>query len=144
MPPIPTEHRERANYKQAQYAPGDYEAIISQRPIAVHGLEHPTKFDAGVFLFRKLLRDAVRGTNPAATPLQFSDWLKSVGGAPNSVCSGNVFDIPVAATVEEEIANRRRVTKAIVTILAESEPLKGEARAAFVSARFEELEQSAQ
>ena len=144
MPPIPTKHRERSNYKQAQYAPGDYEAIISQRPIAVHGLEHPTKFDAGVYLFRKLLRDAVRGTNPAATPLQFADWLRSVGGAPNSVCSGNVFDIPEAATVEEEIANRRRVTKAIVAILAESEPLKGEERASFVSAKLEALEQSAQ
>ncbi len=31
--------RARANYKDAQYAPGDYEAIISQRPIAVHAFD---------------------------------------------------------------------------------------------------------
>ncbi len=48
---IPPNHRERENYKAAQYAPGDYEAIISQRPIAVHALENPTKFDAGLFQF---------------------------------------------------------------------------------------------
>jgi hypothetical protein len=66
MPPIPSDHRARANYKDCQYAPGDYEAIISQRPIAVHALENPTKFDAGLYMFRKLLRDAVRGANPNA------------------------------------------------------------------------------
>ena len=41
MPPIPKHHRERACYKDAQYAPGDYEVINSQRPIAVHALEDP-------------------------------------------------------------------------------------------------------
>ena len=35
LPPIPSDHRARENYKDCQYAPGDYEAIISQRPIAV-------------------------------------------------------------------------------------------------------------
>jgi nitrite reductase/ring-hydroxylating ferredoxin subunit len=142
MPPIPPAHRERPNYKQAQYAPGDYEAIISQRPIAVHALEHPTRFDAGLYLFRKLLRDAVRGSNPAAGPAQFAEWLRSVDGAPNSCCSGNVLDIPEAATVEEEVANRRRVTRSIVNILTESEPLKDAQRTAFVQAKLEELEKS--
>jgi nitrite reductase/ring-hydroxylating ferredoxin subunit len=143
IPPIPPAHRERANYKEAQYAPGDYEAIISQRPIAVHALEHPTKFDAGLYLFRKLLRDAVRGTNAAAGPTQFAEWLRSVDGAPNSCCSGNVLDIPEAATVAEEVANRRRVTRSIVTILTESEPLKGAQRTAFVQERMEALERDA-
>jgi len=35
---------------------------------------------------------------------------------------------------------RRKVTKQIVAILAESEKLKGDARTAFVRERFEELE----
>ena len=141
--PIPTDHRERENYKAAQYAPGDYEAIISQRPIAVHALENPTKFDAGLFLFRKMLRDAVRGTNPAASAQQFAEWFREQGGAPNSYCSGNVFDIPEGATVEEEVAQRRRVAKQIVAILTESDRLKGAERAAYVKAQFEQLEQSA-
>ncbi|MBC7456227.1 MAG: (2Fe-2S)-binding protein, partial [Massilia sp.] len=142
LPPIPGDHRARASYKAAQYAPGDYEAIISQRPVAVHAMEHPTKFDAGVFLFRKMLRDAVRGANPAANPDNFAEWLRSVGGAPNSYCSGNVFEIPEGASVEQEIANRRHVSRQIVAILTESEALKGDGRSAFVREKFDDLERS--
>jgi phenylpropionate dioxygenase-like ring-hydroxylating dioxygenase large terminal subunit len=142
LPPIPANHRERENYKMAQYAPGDYEAIISQRPIAVHALEHPTKFDAGLYQYRKMLRDAVRGNNPAASPQGFAEWFREVAGAPNSYCSGNVFEIQEGATVEEEVRRRRTVTKRIVEILTQSESMKGEERVNFVREQFEELEQS--
>jgi len=138
--PIPTNHRERPGYKAAQYAPGDYEAIISQRPIAVHALENPTKFDAGVFLFRKMLRDAVRGTNPAASAENFAQWLRDQRGSPNSYCSGNVFDIPEGETVEEEVLHRRAVIKRVVAILTESDKLKGAERADFVKEHFDDLE----
>ncbi len=142
LPPIPSNHRERPNYKQAQYAPGDYEAIISQRPIAVHALEHPTRFDAGLYQFRKLLRDAVRGTNPAASARGFAEWLREMAGAPNSYCSGNVFEIAEGETVEEEVKRRRQVLKSVIEILTQSESMTGQARAEFVRGRFDELEGS--
>ena len=142
IPPIPSNHRERACYKEAQYAPGDYEAIISQRPIAVHALENPTKFDAGLYLFRKLLRDAVRGSNPQATAENYLEWLKDFNGAPNSYCSGNVLEIPEGATPEEEVKQRRHVTKQIVSILTASDELKGEEREKFVIDKMNTLEQS--
>jgi nitrite reductase/ring-hydroxylating ferredoxin subunit len=144
LPPIPSDHRARENYKDCQYAPGDYEAIISQRPIAVHALENPTKFDAGVFLFRKLLRDAVRGTNPAAGPQQFAAWLRDNAAAPNSYCTGNVLEVPEGATTEEEVTRRRHVTRQIVAILTESEGMKGRERDGFVRERFDALEKSTQ
>jgi hypothetical protein len=140
---IPSDHRARPNYKMAQYAPGDYEAIISQRPIAIHALENPTKFDAGPYLFRKILRDAVRGSNAAASAEAFSEWLKDFNGAPNSYCSGNVFELPIGATTEEEVAQRRFVAKGVITILTESEQYKGEERSNFVKQKMEELEQTA-
>lgn len=141
--PIPAHHRERAGYKMAQYAPGDYEAIISQRPIAIHALENPTKFDAGPYLFRKMLRDAIRGVNPGASAEAFSAWLKGIQGAPNSYCSGSVFDIPVAATTELEVAQRRFVAKAVIAIITESEGFTGQQRSDFVKAKMDELEQTA-
>lgn len=53
------------SYDEAQRAPGDWEALTSQRPIAVHALENPGASDVGVYMFRKLLRDALHGkTNP--------------------------------------------------------------------------------
>jgi len=56
-----TRHR---SYDEKQRAPGDYEAMTSQRPVALHHLEHPGKSDVGVYLCRQLLRDAVRGKTP--------------------------------------------------------------------------------
>ena len=49
------------SYDEAQRAPGDWEALTSQRPIAVHALENPGASDVGVYMFRKLLRDALHG-----------------------------------------------------------------------------------
>ncbi|HQU02678.1 MAG TPA: hypothetical protein PLI12_09535, partial [Acetobacteraceae bacterium] len=121
LPPIPPNHRERAIYKEAQYAPGDYEAIISQRPIAVHALENPTKFDAGLYMFRKLLRDAVRGTNKQAAPENFVEWLRAMDGAPNSYCSGHVLEVPQAEKLEQEVINRRRIARGIVNLLTETD-----------------------
>lgn len=144
LPPIPDNHREREGYKDAQYAPGDYEAIISQRPIAVHALEHPTKFDSGVYLFRKMLREALRGSNPAAGIDGFLEWIAANDGAPNSVCSDYVLEIPEADTIEKEIARRRSLTKQIVQILVASDNLKGKARNEFVLQGLDTLERSMQ
>lgn len=141
LPPIPSNHRERECYKDAQYAPGDYEAIISQRPVAVHALENPTKFDAGLYMFRKLLRDAVRGSNPAASAEGFAEWLRTRGGAPNSYCSGNVFNLPQVSDMAEEVRRRRFLAKEVVKILTESDAMPSEDRAAYVKGKMEELEQ---
>ena len=59
-----TRHR---TYDEKQRVPGDYEAITSQRSIAVHQLEHPGRSDVGVYMCRSLVRDALRG-KAAADP----------------------------------------------------------------------------
>jgi phenylpropionate dioxygenase-like ring-hydroxylating dioxygenase large terminal subunit len=141
IPPIPSNPRERYNYKDCQYAPGDYEALTSQRPIAVHALENPTKFDAGLFMFRKLLRDALRGANPKASPEQFALWLKECGGEPNSYCSGNVFDFPLGRTTEEEVTLRRLLAKNVVEIITEADHLKKDDRTRYIKTKMEALQQ---
>lgn len=54
--------------EEHQRMPGDAEAQVSQRPIAIHGLEHLATSDRGVIMLRKLLKqqiDAVRrGEDP--------------------------------------------------------------------------------
>jgi len=47
-------------YTERQRQPGDYEAQVSQRSIAVHELEHHGSSDAGVVRIRHLLRKQVR------------------------------------------------------------------------------------
>ena len=45
---------------------------MSQRPIAVHALEHPGTTDQGVMMIRRLLRTAARGEYSAPFPLRDS------------------------------------------------------------------------
>ena len=47
-------------YEETQRRPGDYEAQTSQRPIAVHKLEHLVGSDKGVIMYRKLIREGIR------------------------------------------------------------------------------------
>ena len=48
-------------YEEQQRVPGDWDAQVSQRPVAVHALEHLASTDRGVAMWRRLLRKAVRG-----------------------------------------------------------------------------------
>ena len=48
------------SYEDRQRRPGDYEAQVSQRPIAIHALEHRASSDAGVARLRRLLRQRIR------------------------------------------------------------------------------------
>jgi phenylpropionate dioxygenase-like ring-hydroxylating dioxygenase large terminal subunit len=47
-------------YHERQRQPGDYEVQVSQRPIALHALEHHGGSDAGVIRLRHLLRKNIR------------------------------------------------------------------------------------
>ncbi|MFQ5995130.1 MAG: Rieske 2Fe-2S domain-containing protein [Acidiferrobacterales bacterium] len=138
FPPIAKHHREHPGYRNAQYAPGDYEAVCSQRRIAVHALENPMKFDGGVYMFRKMLRDAIHGKNPAATPEGWRKWLEK--GMPNSYCSGNVLEIPIASTSEEEIKRRRLIAQKVIQATSEGSSLSGEERERFMKSKLAEIE----
>ena len=58
-------------YEDTQRRPGDREAQTSQRPIAVHSLEHLATSDLGIVKFRRLLRGAAeavqKGDDPPGT-----------------------------------------------------------------------------
>jgi len=56
------------SYEEGQRAPGDFEAITSQGRIANHGRENPGASDAGVYMYRKLLRAAATGKNEPTPP----------------------------------------------------------------------------
>ena len=47
-------------YAERQRQPGDYDAQVSQRPIAIHALENLASSDRGVAMLRRLIRRAIR------------------------------------------------------------------------------------
>jgi hypothetical protein len=56
------------SYEESQRHPGDYEAQVSQRPIAIHGLEHLSATDRGVTMFRNQIRRGIRAVKAGDEP----------------------------------------------------------------------------
>jgi hypothetical protein len=56
------------SYEAGQRQPGDYEAQVSQRPIAIHGLEHIGATDRGVMMFRVQTRRGIRAVQAGHDP----------------------------------------------------------------------------
>jgi nitrite reductase/ring-hydroxylating ferredoxin subunit len=79
------------SYEDRQRLPGDFDAQTSQRPIAIHALEHLTVCDKGVVMLRRLLnremRKVARGEAPHVSP------VRSKGQTP-TYCHDTVVAIP--------------------------------------------------
>jgi hypothetical protein len=87
---------------------------VSQRPIAIHGLEHLTYCDKGVVMLRRLLRREMQKLASDA-PLQVSE-LRSATHTP-TYCHDTVLAVPLLAGRDDrellaEIG--RRVTQIVV------------------------------
>ena len=50
---------------ERQRFPADYDAQSSQRPIAIHALEHLASTDRGVIMLRRIVRDGMQQFEPA-------------------------------------------------------------------------------
>lgn len=124
----------------ARRLPGDYEAIVSQRPIAVHAAEHPTSGDVGVYMFRRIVRDAVRGSNAAAQPEAVHARLRE-GRPLHTATQNTVLRIPRQTDEEADRLLIRHIGQELNRITAESDAYTGAEREAFVRQRYLEIEQ---
>jgi hypothetical protein len=55
-------------YAERQRGPADFDAQSSQRPIAVHALEHLASTDRGVIMLRRIVRDGIRAVAAGGDP----------------------------------------------------------------------------
>ena len=92
--------------REQQMQPSDYEAQVSQRSIAVHGLEHLGATDRGVTMFRRQIRNGIRavqaGEGPAAQGRDENDHV-------STFCVDTVVQMPAAATPEEDTKQMREL-----------------------------------
>ena len=86
-------------YEERQRVAGDYDAQTSQRPIAVHGLEHLASTDRGVTMLRNMVRRGIHSVQNGEDPKGiFLDQ-----GTPIATYSHDrVLTIPPAATPEAD------------------------------------------
>ena len=59
---------EDRSYEDRQRVPGDYDAQASQRPIAVHALEHLASTDRGVIMSRNMVREGIQAVRNGGDP----------------------------------------------------------------------------
>lgn len=128
-------------YEEGQRNPGDWEVLTSQGRIAVHELEHPGTTDAGVYLWRRLLRAAVRGNRPAAQARSMSEHARK--NAPIPLYSqDSVLDIPPREG-EDDRKLVRDVGRQVFEIIRSASQPSGPERVAHIAGRIRELERSA-
>ena len=99
-------------YAERQRYPADFDAQSSQRPIAVHALEHLASTDRGVIMLRKIVRDGIRavarGEDPAGT-----QWKE--GRAVRTFTQDVVLAIPSAADPEADRRLLRETGRGVVS-----------------------------
>jgi len=129
-------------YEEARRLPGDWEVITSQRPIAVHALEHPMESDIGVFLFRKLLREALTGSNRHATADSMHEKARA-GEMSYCYTQNTVLEMPRRASEADDESAIREVGRRIIGIMSDADDLPPAARQKYVRERLESLEREA-
>jgi hypothetical protein len=129
------------DYEEAQRFPGDWEAQASQRPIAVHALEHLGTTDGGVALIRRALRDALRGKAPRAWPDPSPDGV--VEGKPvNLYTEDTVMKIPPTGDYDGEWALMGEVGDKVSDIVFEADKYEGRERIDHIQKKLKDLEAS--
>ena len=94
------------SYEEGQRHPGDYEAQVSQRPIAIHGLEHLTETDRGVSRFRNQMRRGIRAVRDGNDP---AGLCHEEGAVIPTYCNNTVMHMPAAAS---EAADKKMMREA--------------------------------
>jgi phenylpropionate dioxygenase-like ring-hydroxylating dioxygenase large terminal subunit len=99
-------------YEASQRHPGDFEAQVSQRPIAVHSLEHLGATDRGVIMFRQRLRRGIRAIRKGRTPYGLGREADAIIG---TYCNDTVVRVPPAPTAKQDrqlmLATGRKLAK---------------------------------
>lgn len=103
-------------YEDRQRMPGDFDAQVSQRPIAVHQMENLTRCDRGVAMLRQLLRRQIKrvaeGQAPTLSPVRS-------GGLVPTYAHDTVVQIPAAESADPhaDTERLREIAKAITNIV---------------------------
>jgi hypothetical protein len=101
----------KRSYEDRQRMPGDYEALVTQRPIAVHALEHLAWSDTGVVMFRRAIREGIRAVMRGERP---APQMALTNGSIPTRARSTILRIPPAPTVEEDRALLRATARRVL------------------------------
>jgi phenylpropionate dioxygenase-like ring-hydroxylating dioxygenase large terminal subunit len=102
-----------------QRQPTDFEAQVTQRPIAIHGLEHLGATDRGVTMFRRQVRRGIRSVKEGLDPEGLSP---EEGRVIPTYCNDTVVQVPQAATPEADKKLMRETARRLAEEYLENPP----------------------
>ncbi|MFL5287918.1 MAG: Rieske 2Fe-2S domain-containing protein [Rhodopila sp.] len=108
-------------YEESQRRPADFEAQVSQRPIAVHGLEHLGTTDRGITMFRNQIRRGIRAVKDGGDPVGL---FRQDGAVIPTCCNDTVVQVPPAKTPEQDRKLLRETGRRLARGYIETPPLK--------------------
>jgi hypothetical protein len=107
---------ERA-YNERQRVPGDFDAQVSQRPIAIHALEHLGTTDRGVSMLRGMVRKGIRAVRAGAEP----DCVRgALGKVISTYCSDSVVRVSRRTGRNDETV-LRNIGRAVARIVIDQD-----------------------
>ena len=121
-------------YDEGQRAPGDWEVICSQGAIAIHKQEHPATSDAGVLMYRRLLRKAIAGETGPDT-----SFHRAAGGTVHQYAQDTVFDIPKKPG-EDDFVLMRGLNRKLLAVIQEGDAVPAAQRDSHIRLRLDEVE----
>jgi phenylpropionate dioxygenase-like ring-hydroxylating dioxygenase large terminal subunit len=107
-------------YEESQRRPQDFEAQVSQRPIAVHGLEHLGTTDRGITMFRNQIRRGIREVTSGEDPVRL---FRNGDRVIPTYCNDTVVRIPSANTPELDKKLLRETGRRLAQSYLEAPPL---------------------
>ena len=87
------------SYEERQRVPGDYDALVGQRAIAVHALEHLANTDRGVIMMRSIVREGIRGLQRGDGP---ADFPRNEAGITPTYSHDRVLQVPPGPTPDQD------------------------------------------
>lgn len=119
-------------YAERQRVPGDYDAQVSQRPIAIHGVENLGSTDAGVAMLRRLIR---RGIRNVASGKRLAPAPALDSGVVPTYSHDTV--IRAARSASDDDAFLAAIGRRVFGIVSETMDVPPQRRAAEVASRLE-------
>ena len=108
------------SYEEGQLHPGDYEAQVSQRPIAIHGLEHLGATDRGITMFRRQIRRGIRAVAKGEDP---PGLVRNGGGVIPTYCNNTIVRQPKTEAEALDKATMREIGMKLAKGYLKSPPL---------------------
>ena len=125
------------SYEERQREPGDWDVLVGQRPIAIHDLEHLGTTDRGVAMWRRLLREGIRGDGKfTSKPVTWG----YAGDPVHTYTHDTALEIPAnGMTGDEQMEYLRQIGREVLDSIFSGDAYAGAERKTHIEQQLQEL-----